>query len=408
MTRTAHRFFLLSAVVALASCTKADVAAPVASTLPAPTLAAMDNPADTGSAQPGVTLSPSGALYLSWQERHADSSIALRYAVRTGDAWSAPRDVQTGRNILWSAGDVPMVHELPNGNLVAVWRGMHGEKGYDVVMAHSTDKGATWSAPVSPHRDNTVMEHGFVSWLTLGDTNMIVWVDGRANDTPDKAKRATRLTLASLDATGNPQPETFLDSLICDCCHTASVNVPGGAVVAYRNRTEANIRDINTMRISDGTWRQPTTVHSDGWHIEGCPVNGPAVSAQGAEVAVAWFTAPNDTAHVRVAFSTDTANTFGTAIEVNEGFPDGHVGIAMPKPGVAIVSWIERVGTTAELRLRRVNADGSHSAAVDVAQLGIGRRAGGQPKLLLEGDHAILAWTDATTNRVKTARVSIP
>ena len=347
-------------------------------------------------------------MYLSWQKRMPDSSLVLSYAVRTNDSWSAVQKVETGTNMMASAGDVPSIHETLNGKLVAVWRGMHAKKGYDIVTAHSGDKGATWSTPVMPHRDATDMEHGFVSWLQLGDSSAMIWVDGRGNTDPDKTKRATQLTLATLDADGAPQKETFVDTKICDCCHTSSVAVPGGAVVVYRDRKEGEIRDINAIRVANGKWKAPVAVHNDDWHIEGCPVNGPAVSARGEKLAVSWFTAAHDSARVRVAFSSDTANTFGAPVTVNEGFPDGHVGIAMLSDTSAVVSWIERRGAIAVLRLRAVTASGHTSGITDVAELGEGKRAGGQPKLLLDGNHAVLAYTDAKTNRVITARVELP
>lgn len=153
---------------------------------PAPKIVAFDNPADSGSAQPGITLSPNGSLYLSWQQRMPDSTLVLRYAIRSSDKWSDVRNVQTDKRMMASAGDVPSIHETPAGVLVAVWRGMHAAKGYDIFTAHSADSGKTWSAPVMPHRDNTEMEHGFVSWLQLGDTSAMIWVDGRGNVDPDK------------------------------------------------------------------------------------------------------------------------------------------------------------------------------------------------------------------------------
>lgn len=357
-----------------------------------------------------MTVTPSGRLYLSWQERLPDSSLVLKYASRNaGDAkWSATQTVNTGKNILASATDVPNIHEQPNGSLVAIWRGNHGEGGYDVVMAHSTDSGKTWSAPKSPHGDVTPTEHGFVSWLQLGDTSSIVWLDGRLNADKDKAKHVTQLALASLDASGASKPETVIDSMICDCCHTSSALVPGGAAIAYRNRETGEIRDINVIRLNGTSWTTPVRVHADNWHISGCPVNGPAISARGSDVVVAWFTAANDTARVRLAFSNDTANTFAAPFEINDGFPDGKVGVVLTKDGDAIVSWIERRGTMAVLRARSVKKDGTRSVATDVADLGEGKRAGGAPKLLQQGDDVLLTWTDMATNRVKTATVKLP
>ena len=374
----------------------------------APPVVAIENPAPAGSAQPGMTWGASDALYLSWQERRADSSVALRFAVLSGDgAWSPVHDVQTGQNITVSSTDVPTIHEQPGGRLVAVWRGSHDARGYDIVLAHSDDHGATWSAPHSPHRDNTNTEHGFTSWLQLGDTSSLVWVGARHHADAEKGAQNSQLTLATFDAKGEPQIESVLDDKICDCCHTSTALVPGGAVIVYRDRHEGEIRDISLLRNSHGKWNAPVSVHDDGWRISGCPVNGPTASASGADVAVAWFTAAHDSARVRVAYPSDTGNTFAKPIEINEGFPDGRVGIALMATGETVVSWIERRGAVAVLRLRTVQNNGLRSEISNVAELGEGKRAGGAPKLLASETSVVLAWTDAATNRVKLASISL-
>jgi hypothetical protein len=381
--------------------------------LAAPRVVPMQNPAPAGSAQPGLTVTPAGHLNLSWQTLRPDSSLSLHFAsLDPGQSggWSAARDVETGTAMLGGSADVPSVAELPSGVLVAAWRGRQAEggHGYDIAVAHSADTGRTWSPPSAPHRDGTTTEHGFVSWLQLGDTSGMIWVDGRGNADPDTTRRATRLAYAAIDARGEVQPETFVDLKICDCCHTSSAAVPGGAVVAYRDRAEGEIRDIGVVRWAGGRWSEPATVHADRWHYVGCPVNGPAIAAEGARVAVAWFTAAGDTPRVRLAFSGDTATTFGAPIAIDDGRPDGRVGVVLMPGGDAVVSWIERRDRTAVLRLRRIAPDGARSPAVDVATFGEGRWAGGMPQLALAGGEAFLAWTDAATNRVATARVQLP
>ncbi|MEP6835167.1 MAG: sialidase family protein [Gemmatimonas sp.] len=397
------------------ACTKAadsGVAATATATIDknAPGLTNIDNPSATGSSSPGLTVSASGTVFLSWQERNPDSSLVLRYVSRGANehTWSAVHDVNTGKNMLASATDVPGIHELPNGALVAIWRGSHGEEGYDVVMAHSEDRGATWSTPKAPHGDVTPTEHGFVSWLQLDDSTGVVFLDGRMNADKDKAKHATHLTLAMFDNTNSTKKESVIDPMICDCCHTSSAIVPGGAVVVYRDRHEGEIRDISVMRIADNKWRAPVPVHNDNWHISGCPVNGPSISAIGENLVVAWFTAANDSARVRVAFSNDTANTFGTPIEINEGFPDGKVGVVLKSADEAVVSWIERRDKMAVLRIRSVHRDGTKGPITTVAELGEGKRAGGAPKLIKAGDMMLLAWTDLATQKVRSAAVTTP
>lgn len=410
LTGRPFRFGLFACALLTGGCSEKPKATDAAPAPAGPTLVEFANPAGDGSLAGGFTIAPNGRLYLSWQERMPDSTVVLKYASRNANdtAWSAARSVATGKNIQASGGDVPAVHEQANGSLVAIWRGNHGEAGYDVVMAHSTDSGNTWSAPKSPHGDVTPTEHGFVSWLQLGDTAGIVWLDGRLNADKDKTKHVTQMALASLTSKGESNHEHMIEPKICDCCHTSSALVPGGAAVVYRDRDEGEIRDISVIRLGAGGWRAPVRVHDDNWHIEGCPVNGPAISARGTDVAVAWFTGASDTARVRLAFSSDTAKSFAKPIEINEGFPDGKVGVALTSSDRAIVSWIERKGTMAVLRVRAVNKDGMRSPATDVAELGEGKRAGGAPKLIVQGEHILLAWTDMHTNRVKTATVKAP
>lgn len=61
------------------------------------------------------------------------------------------------------------------------------------------------------------------------------------------------------------------------------------------------IRDISVIRLKDGKWSQPRWVAQDGWRINGCPVNGPAVAASDRHVAVAWFTGAANTQQVKLA-----------------------------------------------------------------------------------------------------------
>ena len=54
-----------------------------------------------------------------------------------------------------------------------------------------------------------------------------------------------------------------------------------------------------------GQWTSPKTIFNDQWKIAGCPVNGPRITAYGKQVAVAWFSAPNDVPQVKIIFSNE-------------------------------------------------------------------------------------------------------
>ena len=152
---------------------------------------------------------------------------------------------------------------------------------------------------------------------------------------------------------------------------------------------------MSVVRFVDGRWSPPRTLAADGWEINGCPVNGPAIAADGATVAVAWFTAPNDKAAVKVAFSNDAGATFGAPIAVDDGRPLGRVDIVMLDRDAALVSWLEQGEKgAAALRVRRFGVGGSRGAAATVAE-STGARSSGFPRMARSGAKVIFAWRDA-------------
>jgi hypothetical protein len=153
---------------------------------------------------------------------------------------------------------------------------------------------------------------------------------------------------------------------------------------------------------------QPALVHADNWHIEGCPVNGPSVVADGERVVVAWFTGARDTARVNVAFSNDAGATFSAPVRVDDGNPAGRVDVEFAPDGQALVTWLERVGDAgAEVRLRTVGPDGAASTAVVVASSAAARTSG-FPRLIRNGNELVFAWTQpGDTARVRMAVASL-
>ena len=82
-------------------------------------------------------------------------------------------------------------------------------------------------------------------------------------------------------------------------------------IVAFRDRSEKEIRDIYVSRLENGKWTDGTPLHNDNWEIDACPVNGPMLSARGRQAVVAWFTVKNDQGQAWAAFSGDAGHTWG-------------------------------------------------------------------------------------------------
>jgi hypothetical protein len=186
----------------------------------------------------------------------------------------------------------------------------------------------------------------------------------------------------------------LLDSRVCDCCQTAAATTSGGPVVVYRDRSAKEIRDTAIIRREEKRWTDPRDVAADGWEIEGCPVNGPAVAARDRKVAVAWFTQAANRPRVKVAFSNDAGASFGIPAIIDGDSPLGRVGIVLDENGDALVTWVAVEGKAAAIRLARVTARGRIGASTRIAGTEMSR-AGGFPRLARSGSTLVVTWVES-------------
>ena len=378
---------------------------------PPPTVREIPTPAAPGSGEPNLAVTGDGKLVLSWIEPAGEGRHALRFASRApGGAWSAPRTAAQGPDWFVNWADFPSVGALPDGSLFASWlaRSGAGKYAYDVRVAASRDAGSTWGPSLVPHRDGTQTEHGFVSFVPWDGARMgVVWLDGR--ETAEGGPTASMtLRFAGVDAAGALSDEAVLDSRVCDCCQTAAARAEGAVIVAYRDRTEGEVRDISVVRFADGRWSAPAGVGADNWVIDGCPVNGPALAASGRQAVLAWFASPRDKPRVRAAFSGDSGATWGAPVAVDDGRPLGRVDAVLLDGGDALVTWLERTPQGAEVRLRRLAPGGRRDPSVLVAGSSEARSSG-FPRMERAGSEVMVAWRDpAEPARIRAAVVEIP
>lgn len=394
----------LSALVVLLACTEEPP--------PPARLMELPSPAGARSAEPYLHVDASGRVHMTWIERTGDSTFAVKYARMEGDQWSASSTIVERRDLFVNWADFPAVIATPGGRLFAHWlqRSGTGRYAYDVRVAQSVDGGATWSDGQVLHRDGKSAEHGFVAlWLGAGDSVSAAWLDGRdmTEGHDPGARGAMTVQTTSVAADGSLGEERALDLRNCECCQVNAAVAASGPVVVYRDRSEDEVRDIAVVRLVNGAWTAPAHVHADGWQISACPVNGPAIDASGDTVVVAWFTGAQDTARVRVAFSTDGGATFAAPLRIDGGAPVGRTDVELLDDGSAAVSWLERVPPEGgEVRVRRVSPGGALGDPVTIATTSAARPAG-FPKLVRRGSDLLAAWTvPGDTSRVHLGRLS--
>ncbi|MBK7651735.1 MAG: exo-alpha-sialidase [Flammeovirgaceae bacterium] len=269
----------------------------------------LSGPATSPAAEPFLFTDSKNQVYLSWIEKQ-DTINYFKFSRLENNQWTEPTKIASGSSWFVNWADYPML-AVNNNNFLAHYLERSGTStyAYDVALVKSLD-GNDWSKPFLLNTDGKQAEHGFVTILPYGDNFFIAWLDGRntvmegmEGDQHNGHQGAMSLRAAVIDTNGNRLNEWELDNKTCDCCQTTAAITSNGPVVVYRDRSDEEIRDMSIVRLINNEWTKPQPVHEDRWKIAGCPVNGPRISNYENTLAVAWFTAASDSAHVNVSFS---------------------------------------------------------------------------------------------------------
>lgn len=370
------------------------------------TLDAVPLAAPPGATAANLARGADGAVLVSWIERLPEGGHRLVFQRCAAASRCEPaREVARGSDWFVNWADFPALAELPDGSLWAhlLRKNGHAKYAYDAVLAHSRDGGANWS-PLAPlHDDGSASEHGFVSLLPAAPTSLLaVWLDGRntvagdagADEHQGHGRGAMTLRAATLDADRRKTGEWELDAATCDCCQTDAALGARGPLVVWRDRDPGELRDIQIARFETGAWTAPRYVHRDRWHMPACPVNGPAIAAQGEQAWVAWYTEADGAPSLRLARSGDDGDTFAEPLRVGGAETLGRADLARNAEGVWL-SWLQEVGGKQSLWLARFNDDLSREhERVRIAELQGRGRATGVPRLLALDRGVVLLWSD--------------
>ncbi len=359
----------------------------------------ISSPAGPDAMEPGLFALPNGDIVMSWTEPDG-MAFNVKTATLSGSDWTQATTVISSEALFVNWADFPTVAAFDDGTLAVSWLQENAELSYayDIKLALSSDGGESWGNAFIPHSDRSTRQHGFLTLLPTDPNEMVaVWLDARDYDSQsseDSFDNAMQLRSTIITPDGSLGEDVALDIRTCTCCQTsATVTADGSVLVAYRDRTESEVRDISVVRRQGGVWSEPINVHADGWEISGCPVNGPAIDAFENEAVVAWFTGANDIASVKVAFTDDAGLTFGSAFRVDEGNGVGRVDVVMLPNGEALVSWVEWTETGEALVLCRAMRD---VGCVSRQTISTHSRPGSFnfPKIALSNETIYLAWTE--------------
>ena len=388
---------------------------------------------------------------LSWLEPFEQDGVrGHRFLTSTldGETWSPPVEIHSGAGFFANWADLPGTVAALDGSRSAHWlqKVADGTYAYGIHRAR-LDENGSWQATGWLHEDLSATEHGFASYVPLenGDIQAF-WLDGREmvgvehgssapsaddhgghgggdHEGEDHGGTMQLRTRILSGGDGDNGDEQVLAPKVCECCATDAALTSQGPLVVYRARSDEEIRDIHVIRHTDQGWTSPSVIHQDGWRIEGCPVNGPAVVADGDFVAVTWFTAEPQ-ARVFIAFSDDAGASFSEPLVVDDQWPMGRVDLVLSGPPSAtiaarsttvaprnvMVAWMGTTEDGAEIRWRVMGPDkiGDTQIAVPTNP----ERSAGVTRIFKQqtpnGDRLLFAWIEnGEERRLRVGSVSL-
>ena len=373
-------------------------------------------------------------VVVAWGASTPDAAPDVYVAVsedsgRTFHHPSRVNDVANRANL--SAEQPPRVTLVPRRqgkpSIVVAWTSKTKE-GTQLLFARSDDGGNSFGPAAAVPGTNAPGNRGWeATTADRGGSTVAVWLDHRelaqtgsatghsghqhgrtSAEKRDGVARAqlSKLFFARLEA---PDSATSLTGGVCYCCKTAIATGKNGEIyTAWRHVYPGNIRDIAfTMSQNGGrTFAPPSRVSNDGWVLDGCPENGPAIGVDNDNrIHVVWPTllpAAKGNEPTLALFYASSANgrefTPRQQLPV-EGFA-GHPQLAVAPGGQLVVAWDEHVAGARRIAVAR-GAVAPHRNIRFVRQQLNTASNGSNPAIATTNDRTIVAWTSQGIVRVE-------
>jgi hypothetical protein len=262
--------------------------------------------------------------------------------------------------------------------IVVLWNAKDGTT--QIKIARSRDGGRTFSRPVPLQAGGAAGDRGWQALALDARGNAhAIWLDHRGMAAPksepaehkgehDGAAMAQRSGLYYATSTGGAASERELFKGVCYCCKTAMATGPDGTLyAAWRHVFAGNFRDMGFTASRDGgkSFSPLVRVNQDGWSINGCPDDGPAmaVDAKGV-VHLVWPTVAGGTEGALLYATSRDGKSFTAPVRVPTlGSPKpSHPQIALDGQGRIVVAWDEVRNGVRGAAFNRLTANGTFGA----------------------------------------------
>jgi hypothetical protein len=276
-----------------------------------------------------------------------------------GGMFSPPVRVNSVEGDARISGEIaPRVVLTPRGGAAPIvsvtWNAKDGTT--QIKTARSTDGGRTFGPAIGLQATGAAGDRGWQA--AAADVNgklHVIWLDHRAmaasKATADHSQhKGEHDGVAMAERSGlyywGGAPERELFKGVCYCCKTAMAIGPQGEIyAAWRHVFAGNMRDMGFTMSRDGgkTFSPLLRVNQDGWSIQGCPDDGPAMAVDATgTVHLVWPTVKNEQGVILYATSKD-GRAFTTPVRLPTlgGPKPSHPQVAVAGSGRAFVAWDE-------------------------------------------------------------------
>lgn len=301
----------------------------------------------------------------------------------------------------------------------------------EIRTARSRDGGRTFETPTSLQSPNAAGDRGWpsVALDSAGGAHAL-WLDHRGLAASRAASTATGHAghqaaavhdgVAMAQNSGlyyaSPSGERELTKGVCYCCKTALTITGTGTIYgAWRHVYPGNLRDIAFTMSRDGgrSFSSPVRVSEDGWAINGCPDDGPAMVVDpGGTLHVVWPTVIGGTSPEGALFyaSSRDGQTFTKRTRVPTlGSPKpSHPQIALDAKGGLVVAWDEVVDGQRVAAVRTLKAQAAAVTFGEPVMLAQGGPAT-YPVMAAAGGSVVAVWaTGGSASRIQVRKLQLP
>jgi hypothetical protein len=356
--------------------------------------------------QPLATGAAFDARHRRWVAWVEGQHVVVAHSDDAGRTLSAPVTVNAlPEPIYTSAENRPKLATSPVGRAIYASWSMPLDAPYTgmVRFSRSLDGGATWSVPVTVHRDRQAITHRF-DMMTVDPAGriFIAWIDKRGLTAAKAAGQAydgaAIYYAVSRDGGASFEPERKVIDHTCECCRIAMAVDPAGHVeAAWRNVFPGQIRDhaLAVLPPSADTPVTPLRATFSNWHVEACPDHGPAlaITPDGTRH-LAWFGVVDGRADVFYSRIGADGRPLGAAwaFGENPAAPNEQASHAalVARGDVVWLAGKAFDGDTMQIKLRRSDDRGAHWSEPRVVASTTG--ASDNPQLLDDAGRIYLSW----------------